>query len=403
MLLLTLMILCAANTVFPQKPVLPYPQHTHYFAGTIKPNQVSQQQMDKTVGAFYKRWKERYINTGCNNGQNYVWFETPGNKQCVSEGQGYGMMIVAMMAGYDPSAKATYDALYHYYKAHPSKRDPHLMAWAQNAACKDLDGSTATDGDMDIAYSLLLADAQWGSKGAINYLQEARDMINAIMQQEINHQSWAIILSNAVEYDSPDFFDTRTSDFMPAHFKVFKKAAGNADWDKVTNATYRLFTYMANKYSPDAGLVPDFIQHTNKTAVPAKAHFLESVYDGSYNYNACRVPWRIATDYLLYGDKRAKQITDKINIWIRQTTSGNPDNISAGYTLAGNDIKGRYFEAMSFIAPCGVSAMVDAKNQLWLNKLWAYINKFDLDDFDYYDNSIKMIDLLLLSGNYANL
>ena len=44
--------------------------------------------------------------------------------------------------------------------------------------------------------------------------------------------------------------------------------------------------------------------------------------------------------------------------------------------------------------------MADAKNQVWLNKMWDYINKFDLDDFDYYDNSIKMIDMLILSGNY---
>ena len=37
---------------------------------------------------------------------------------------------------------------------------------------KDHTGS-ATDGDMDIAYSLLLADNLWGSHGKINYKEEA--------------------------------------------------------------------------------------------------------------------------------------------------------------------------------------------------------------------------------------
>ena len=48
-----------------------------------------------------------------------------------------------------------------------------------------------------------------------------------------------------------------------------------------------------------------------------------------------------------------------------------------------------------------VSAMAGgAENQEWLNKLWDYITRFKLRDFDYYDNSIKMINLIILSGNY---
>ena len=78
----------------------------------------------------------------------------------------------------------------------------------------------------------------------------------------------------------------------------------------------------------------------------------------------------------------------------------NPDNISAGYTLEGNDIKSRRFEAMSFIAPFAVAAMVDSKNQSWLNSLWTYIMNFDINQFDYYGNTIKMINMIILSGNY---
>jgi hypothetical protein len=32
--------------------------------------------------------------------------------------------------------------------------------------------------------------------------------------------------------------------------------------------------------------------------------------------------------------------------------------------------------------------------------LWDYIFSFGLEQFDYYDNSIKMIGILILSGNY---
>jgi hypothetical protein len=159
---------------------------------------------------------------------------------------------------------------------------------------------------------------------------------------------------------------------------------------------------MQETYSNDAGLIPDFIVHINHTAQPAHPRYLESRYDGCYNYNACRVPWRIATDYLLTGDKRSSEMVNKINRWIRQTTSDNPDNISAGYTLGGDDIRSRHYEALSFIGPFAIAAMVDPANQRWLNSIWDYLVQFKLKDFDYYDNSIKMISLLIVSGNYWN-
>jgi endo-1,4-beta-D-glucanase Y len=310
------------------------------------------------------------------------------------------MVIVALLAGYDTSAKLTYDNLFRYYKSHPSKKSRHLMAWAQYSNGKSSDATSATDGDMDIAYSLLLANKQWASSGEINYLKEAKAMINAIMLYEINHQTWSVLLSDGVEAESKDYFDTRSSDFMPSHFKAYELATHDERWNEVINTNYKLFNDLQKNYSPDAGLIPDFIININNKAKPASANFLESPYDGYYNYNACRVPWRIATDYLLTGDKRSKAIADKINRWIRETTNNDTYNISAGYTLSGNDIKGRYFEALSFIAPFAVSAMVEKKNQAWLNKIWDYMATFKMKDFDYYDNTIKLLDMIIISGNY---
>jgi endo-1,4-beta-D-glucanase Y len=392
-----------ATPVFPlyaQQPAKPFPQHVQYAAGTIKPSHISQTAMDDAVTGFYTQWKTRYIKTIPGKPESYIWFENKGGKQCVSEGQGYGMVITALMAGFDPSAENTFDNLYRYYKAHPSDRGSHLMAWAQDTRGRDLDKTSATDGDIDIAYSLLLANTQWGSNGNIDYLKAAKAIIADIMVYEINHKTWSVILSNGIEAESKDYFDTRTSDFMPANFKAFAKATGDKNWDKVIDKGYQLFSYMQQQYSPDAGLVPDFIVHINKTPKPAPPHYLESPYDGLYNYNACRVPWRVGVDYLLTGDSRSKAFVQKINRWIRETTSNNTYNLSAGYTLAGNDIKGRYFEALSFITPFAVSAMVDQQNQQWLNDIWDYTIKFKLKDFDYYDNTIKMLNLVIISGNY---
>lgn len=398
---ISILLISFGNTLFAQQIFRPFPQHVIYADGVIIPNHITRWQMDDSVQNFYTNWKERYVNDDAGAGQYYIWTENAVKKKiCVSEGQGYGMIVVALMAGYDTSAQKTYDGLFRYYKLHPSNKKSILMAWAQNSSFKNIDETSAADGDMDIAYSLLLASTQWGNTGNINYFDEAQTLITAISKEEINHRTWSVLLSNSIEPDSKDYFDTRSSDFMPAHFKIFEEVTKDSTWCKVIGSNYTLFNFLQKKYSPDAGIFPDFIQQLNRLPVPAKPMYLESKYDGCYNYNACRSPWRIATDYIINGDCRSKKIVDKINTWIRETTQGNPDNISAGYTLQGNDLKGRNFEAMSFISSFAVAAMVDKKNQDWLNKLWNYITSFDIDQFDYYDNSIKMLELIILSGNY---
>ncbi len=399
-LLILLFFSCCNSLLFSQPVQKPFPQHIKYFAGSIKPDHLSQTQLDNAVASFYIHWKKLYIKTLPGNNESYVWFEGKDDKRCVSEGQGYGMVITALMAGFDPAAKTTYDNLYRYFKSYPDKRSKYLMAWAQYTNGKSADGTSATDGDMDIAYSLLLADKQWGSKGTINYLQAAKQMIAEIMKLDINHQTWSILLCDGIESESRDYFDTRSSDFMPSHFKAFARATLDNRWNKVIDKNYSLLLNLQNKYSPDAGLLPDFIVGINKKPKPAPPHFLESPYDGNYNYNACRDPWRIGLDYLLSGDIRSKKMVTKINRWIRETTNNDTYNLAAGYTLAGTDIKTRNFEALSFIAPFAVSAAVDSKNQLWLNNIWDYMTAFKLKDFDYYDNTIKLMDMIIVSGNY---
>src|ERR1700744_5878640 len=262
-------------------PVHPFPQHSPYQAGTILPDHISQQEMDDSVRSFYRAWKQHYVLPGCSQGEKYIWFEgTKGTNICVSEGQGYGMVIVALMAGYDSSAQETYDELYHFYKSHPSQSSPNLMAWMQKKDCISLDGGTATDGDMDIAYSLLLADAQWGRHSNIPYREEALAMIRAIRDQEINPQTYIVMEANGTRPRSQDYFDMRSSDFMPDPLRAFRRASGDTFWDTAVVNNYRVFRYLQDTYSPEAGLVPDFIRQIHVTS-PQPSYFPATKGDGA--------------------------------------------------------------------------------------------------------------------------
>ena len=137
-----------------------------YPAGTIRPTG-AQADLDAAVASFYDRWKSAYLIANCGGQVIRTGGGTgAGNALTVSEGHGYGMLITAIMAGHDPRAQELFDGLYKVFRAQPSNINRQLMAWAIGSDCKAIQpANSATDGDLDIAFALLLANRQWGSAG----------------------------------------------------------------------------------------------------------------------------------------------------------------------------------------------------------------------------------------------
>ena len=397
----TFILLLGLLAVITRAQNYPFPQHTLY-AAHIKPSQYSQDQLDNQVRSYYDAWKAKYLINGCESNQYYVFFDS-GNTNTVSEAMGYGMLIVPLMAGYDPDAKTIFDGLYRYYKAHPSHIMPHLMAWKQITGCKDSDGpDSATDGDMDIAFGLLLAHAQWGSGGAINYFSEALLIIKDLMgddasEGDINQEYNSIKLGDWVRNGSY-MTGTRTSDFITDHFRAFSCAIKDSTWNSVVDECYALIDTIQTSYSPNTGLLPDFIVDVDENPKPAPPNYLEGDLDGNYSYNACRDPWRLATDYLISGDERAKEAVLKIDKWLYEATGGSVNNVHAGYYLDGSVAAG--WSDNSFTAPFTVGAMLDTANQEWLDKLYAKILLANTANGGYYDNTLRLLSMITISGNY---
>ena len=126
--------------------------------------------------------------------------------------------------------------MFHYAKDPPSDRNASLMVWRQyrqqdGTMMDDKSGrytGSATDGDMDIAYALLLADKLWGNDGKINYKQEALTIINELMNSVVNQNEWTLKLGDWVKNDDPRYGSaTRTSDWMVGHISVFYEVTGD--------------------------------------------------------------------------------------------------------------------------------------------------------------------------------
>jgi endoglucanase len=381
-------------------PATPFGSHlVDYTAGAVLPDVVNQAQLDKLTGKTYDAWKAKYLKAGCGNGRYYVETKTEAGNLTVSEGHGYGMVLSAIMAGHDPDARTHFDGLYRFFRDHPSSSSPDLMSWYQDTSCNDAQGNdSASDGDLDIAFALLLADKQWGSCDAVNYKVEALKVIKAIAAKTLDATKGYVLLGDWAVPGDAKYDSTRSSDFITDHFRSFGAATGSASWTGLTDSTYKLIAAMRSGFSPGKGLLPDFITSPLTAPKPAPANFLESANDGAYDYNACRDPWRIGTDYLVSGDARAKTESLTLTTWIEGATGGDPTKIRAGYKLDGTPSAGSSYLTMAFAAPFGVAAMADGAHKPWLNKLWTTVASAPSEG--YYEDTIQLMAMIVMSGNW---
>ncbi|MBP0967042.1 MAG: hypothetical protein J5722_05385, partial [Oscillospiraceae bacterium] len=414
--------------------------------GTLQPLPASAKDVTTDTQQYYTAWKAAYLRKNPyvkDEDQYYVFYGEHTYEQAketvpvtVSEAHGYGMLIEVMMSDYDSEAHEIFDGMYRYYLAHPSSIGPHLMAWQQSdngTALVDTEGAdSATDGDLDIAYALLIADKIWGSSGAVNYRQAAENIISDIMEYEINRIYWVPQLGDwahdpdekrkestgwgggaggfgagssqdgwTAEYPQPEgdypyTAATRSSDFMPQHFYAFSKVTGDDRWvtlyRKVNSIIHEHVTFSSTP------LLADFLtegRYGDWNAV--WPNFLESEHDGHYYYNACRTPWRIGTEALCSSkNEDAQTFAEKITAFFKEKCGGDPQNIRACYeTVTGSALVS--WGDLCFTAPLLVSAKA-AGDIEFHDAIRNEILDIGIDS--YYGNTIAMLCLITDDGGW---
>ena len=364
---------------------------------------------DETLD-FYDYWKDKYVvqNPYTSETQYYVFYGDQTYAQAgyevpvtVSEDHGYGMLIAASMAEYDSEAKEIFDGMYNYYKAHLSEIGPNLMAWQQSDNGKALVNSngadSATDGDLDIAYALLIADSVWGSDSGINYKETAIAVINDIMKYEVNQNDWVLRLGDWAYWSEEGdkyYSATRASDFLVQYMPIFAEVTGDDRWMSLYDTTYEIINGIVDEYG--TGVLPDFIiKDSSGNFIPAPANFLESENDGNYYYNSCRTPWRISMDYLINGNTDAKKFADAITDFIIKDTKGDPWEIMAGYTPKGKAISD--WNDLCFNSPFMLAAAC-GDNSEWHDDVRDMCLNYG--EYSYFGDTITILCLIVDDGGW---
>ena len=307
-----------------------------------------------------------------------------------SEAMGYGMIMAVILGD-----KEIFDGLlktvqyYHAYNPDTETFNPGLTSWCipgvkgslpakykVNLPLSDsgadvvgpdqlLQGaprdksqcrSSATDGDQDIAYALVMAHWQWEAHAPTDktkdrsYLEEARARYREI-SSKIVVEKVDVDGNEQLFLRTGDYFGdlnnskenlTRPCDWTLTHYRTAFEIDGDARYQQLIQSIYSYLTDEKHPISRNA-LLPDFgwwdekqrvLRVATDTAIENPEHMdapvLEAanrfsgyndsiqkwkpagVLSDAYHWNACRIPWRLTLDAIHYGDHRsineAKQI-----------------------------------------------------------------------------------------------
>jgi endo-1,4-beta-D-glucanase Y len=336
------------------------------------------------VSNAWLAWKTNYLQPSVKVAGDYkVNFDRHGTT--VSEAMGYGMVLAVYMAGADPAARQIFDGLNHFRKRFPSDINPALMCWKIPPSEKPVKDDCATDGDLDMAFALVLASQQWSDP---EYLTEATNYLNAIAASLVR-PDFSLRLGDWNDAAG----QTRPSDFMPVNFRAFYRATGDGLWTNVENRCYAILEQLQTNAAPHTGLVPDFAVVSGGLWKPARPRFLEGPHDGQYYYNSCRVPWRIGWAANANNDDRARKILARLMTWTTNQCAA-PIQFRAGYKLDGSNIPGNNYDTDCFIAPTGVAAAAVGP-QAWLDGAFSYAAQ---RHETYYEDSVGLLSLLVMAN-----
>lgn len=372
------------------------------------------------------------------------------NYCATSEGISYGMLISVYMAGTtvnNVSARQYFDGLFKTYLACKSENSPSdsgLMAWLVPKPSQygkvSLQGS-ATDGDLDICYALLLAHLNWEQKdNSTRYLDAAKKLLLHGLPRNIIQTApsgrYLLTIGDWIKLETSRnshlMYSTRFSDYGLDRLLFFNKILTKMGYIEEAELYLKLFqdSISALEDVRSTGLhkamLPDFgwIDHLNNgtsiipapkgniftgegtySAYDSAGYFLEGGegwdHDGDLAQNAIRCPWRIGNvldmDYTLNikGTEIERYIRDYYSWFQNQSFLQGFYNISTGNAPSKGNWDDSSHQAMA------LTTQIYFGNEQQLQEGWDYLISKQVNiggSGSYFEDNLSLLSILRISG-----
>ncbi|PKI82403.1 hypothetical protein MVES_003659 [Malassezia vespertilionis] len=325
------------------------------------------------MDAKYAYWRERYMRSSP-AGLYCFYNDESDNEDAItcSEAHGYAMLIAVLH-----NTQQDFDGLLAFFLAY---RNEHgLMKWQIRSNkhgqlyVKEDAEDCATDGDIDIATALFLAQQKWAHGSPMYpagaYGNEGARLADAIMAHCIHPRLHTPLLGdwcNEEDKQNRKLYDaTRSSDFILSSFLLFHTKhpdpRARAQWQQVLESTLEAATSQLRHCK--TGLVADFLVHDKNGWVPAT--------------------WRLAHYYAITRDER---ILPLLQAMYHTLTSKHFPSVPAGLRV--RDAKPLVdYSSRAFIAPVGYLAYTLGDSSAHM----AAVRALDDEESSYFGDSIDLV------------
>lgn len=303
----------------------------------------------------------------------------PGSDCYFSEGVGYGMLLMVYFSDNETSYQPQFDKIWNFYKKFMNKNG--LMIWKIGNLSESWDAGNgaALDGDIDAAAALVMAYHQFGDE---KYLADAKTLIQSMKKYEF--ESSGLHLPGDAWGDAgfnrknPGYFD-------PAYMPLFAEVdTENAEFWKTMAYDANMKLYESSSNEVTTGLIDDWTDKYGKSE------------DDYYSYDASRAPWRNAKAVCWYGDQRALALDKKMGAFVSTVPASNMSGpVKRASGGLGND------HNSTFVTSLMTSLISDPSYQSKLDEYWK--EAVALGRENYFNQSLKLLNGLLVSGNMPNL
>ena len=314
----------------------------------------------------------------------------------VSEGIGYGMLITLFQGDWDAFNRLWIYSQAYRNSAYASGRG--LMPWLTSSFSWDIpDESSATDADLDIATSLVLA---YYMSGNTAYLNDALTLIAALWNNEVNLSNHLLYSGDTPTWKAAANPSYNLSYFSPVALRLFAVVDKNHDWKSVLDAQY---AYMKKVQDAGTGVFPDWSDGEGNAINPPNNSAKTTYW--TFNKESVRIPWRIAWDYYWFADERAASVLNTLNNFIMARSNNDPLSIPAvnySWNLSiGADIQGQNLPTQWQAAWCATGMAGNSMD--WLNTCTNVLNAtvMHTSASSYFPNILQMMYSQLLNGMYV--
>ena len=337
----------------------PYPQEKAYAHG-IYQSGVSAKVKARFLDFYSALYKEQgdYARIGFDD-VNYT----------VSEGIGYGMIMMVYFSDNTTSYQTQFDKLWAYYNKFLNGNG--FMHWKIRGFDSVDQENGATDADEDVAFALAMAYYQFGDE---KYKTAASSLIAKIRSYEFE--------TSGLHKPGDMWNSERNPSYVsPAEYEVFKSFDNANFWSSAIAANY---TLLKNNQNGSSGLPTDW---SNDNGNPSR--------NTNYGYDAARAPWRWAWSYAWYGHSDASTLLSKLASWVNGKSSASELKIPMDYSgSTGSD------NNSTAVGPLTCALMY---NSSYATKLSSFTTSLlNMSGEIYFSAAMQVLTGLLISGNMQN-